>query len=117
MHRNPELAFHEQRTAAKLAERIKALGYETTTGIGGADIVGVMKNGDGPTVMLRTELDALPIQEKTRLPFASTVVVKDASGNSTPVAHACGHDLHVWAWFGTAKLMAENHERWHGTFS
>jgi hippurate hydrolase len=115
LHRNPELAFHEQRTAAKLAERIKALRYETTTGVGGTGIVGVMKNGAGPTVMLRTELDALPIQEKTGLPFASTVVVKDASGNSTPVAHACGHDLHMSAWFGTAKLMAENRERWHGT--
>lgn len=115
LHRNPELAFQEQQTASKLAARMKALGYEVTTGIGGTGIVAVLKNGQGPTVMLRTELDALPVQEKTGLPFASTVVVKNASGDSVPVMHACGHDLHMSAWFGTAKLMAENRQHWHGT--
>jgi hippurate hydrolase len=115
LHRNPELAFHEQQTAAKLAERTRALGYEVTTGVGGTGIVALLRNGAGPTVMLRTELDALPLLEKTGLSFASTVVVKDASGNATPVAHSCGHDLHMSAWFGTAKLMAENRQRWHGT--
>ena len=74
-----------------------------------------MKNGAGPTVMLRTELDALPVEEKTGLPFASTVVVKNASGQSTPVMHACGHDLHMSAWAGTARLMAEHRDRWRGT--
>ena len=74
-----------------------------------------MKNGPGPTVMLRTELDALPVEEKTGLPFASTVVIKNASGQSTPVMHACGHDLHMSAWAGTARLMAEHRDRWHGT--
>src|SRR6266852_5729532 len=115
LHRNPELAFHEQQTADKLAGRMKVLGYEVTTGVGGTGIVAVLKNGQGPTVMLRTELDALPVQEKTGLPYASTVVVKGASGESVPVMHACGHDIHMSAWYGTAKLMAENRQKWHGT--
>jgi len=97
LHRNPELAFQEVETAAKLAARVKALGYEVTTGIGRTGIVAVMKNGTGPTVMLRTELDALPVEEKTALPFASKVVVKNSSGQSTPVMHACGHDIHMSA--------------------
>lgn len=115
LHQNPELAFHEQRTAAELAERVKALGYEVTTGIGGTGIVALLKNGPGPTAMLRTELDALPIEEKTGLPFASTVRTKNAAGETIPVAHACGHDLHMSAWVGTAELMAQNRQRWHGT--
>ena len=115
LHRNPELAFQETQTAAKLAARMRALGFEVTTGIGGTGIVAVMKNAAGPTVMLRTELDALPVEEKTGLPFASTVVVKNASGQSIPVMHACGHDIHMAAWAGTARLMAEHRDRWHGT--
>jgi len=115
LHRNPELAFHEQRTAAELAERVKALGYDVTTGIGGTGIVAILKNGPGPTVMLRTELDALPIEEKTGLPFASTVKTKNAAGETIPVMHACGHDLHMSAWTGTAELMVQNRQRWHGT--
>src|SRR5712691_8830835 len=115
LHRNPELAFQEVQTAAKLAARVRALGYEVTSGVGRTGIVAVMKNGPGPTVMLRTELDALPVEEKTGLPFASTVVTKNASGQSTPVMHACGHDIHMAAWAGTARLMAEHRDRWHGT--
>ncbi len=115
LHRNPELAFQEVETAAKLAARVKSLGYEVTTGVGRTGIVAVMKNGAGPTVMLRTELDALPVEEKTGLPFASKVVIKNASGQSTPVMHACGHDIHMSAWAGTARLMAEHKDRWHGT--
>src|SRR6187431_746218 len=115
LHKNPELAFQETQTAAKLAAHVKALGFEVTTGVGGTGVVAVMKNGSGPTVMLRTELDALPVEEKTGLPFASTVVVKNASGQSTPVMHACGHDLHMSAWAGTARLMAEHRDRWSGT--
>jgi amidohydrolase len=115
LHRNPELAFQEVETAAKLAARVKALGYEVTTGVGRTGIVAVMKNGTGPTVMLRTELDALPVEEKTGLPFASKVVIKSSSGQSTPVMHACGHDIHMSAWAGTARLMAEHKDRWHGT--
>lgn len=115
LHRNPELAFHEQRTAAELARRVKALGFDVTTGVGGTGIVAILKNGPGPTVMLRTELDALPIEEKTGLPFASTVTTKNAAGETVPVAHACGHDLHMSAWVGTAELMAEDRQHWHGT--
>ncbi|MQA28213.1 MAG: hypothetical protein GEU82_00030 [Luteitalea sp.] len=98
LHRNPELAFEETETAAKLAARVKALGFEVTTGVGRTGIVAVLENGPGPTVMLRTELDALPVEEKTGLPFASTVMVKNANGQSTPVMHVCGHDLHMAAW-------------------
>ena len=115
LHRNPELAFHEQRTAATLAARVKALGYEVTTGVGGTGIVAILKNGAGPEVMLRTELDALPIEEKTGLPFASTVKTRNDAGEIVPVAHMCGHDLHMAAWAGTAELMAKNREHWHGT--
>ncbi len=115
LHRNPELAFQETQTAAKLAARVKALGFDVATGVGRTGVVAVMKNGDGPTVMLRTELDALPVEEKTGLPFASRVFVKNADGQSTPVMHACGHDLHMAAWAGTARLMAEHRDRWRGT--
>jgi amidohydrolase len=115
LHRNPELAFQEVRTSGKLAGFAKALGYDVTTGVGKTGVVAVMKNGPGPTVMLRTELDALPVEEKTGLPFASTVIAKTASGQTTPVMHACGHDIHMSAWAGTARWMAEHKDRWHGT--
>ncbi len=115
LHRNPELAFQEVRTAGKLAAFTKALGYDVTTGVGKTGIVAVLKNGPGPTVMLRTELDALPVEEKTGLPFASTVIGKTATGQTTPVMHACGHDIHMSAWAGTARWMAEHKDRWHGT--
>jgi amidohydrolase len=115
LHRNPELAFQEVQTAAKLAARVRELGYQVTTDVGRTGIVAVMKNGPGPTVMLRTELDALPVEEKTGLPFASQVVVKNGNGQSTPVMHACGHDIHMSAWAGTARLMAEHKDRWNGT--
>jgi amidohydrolase len=115
LHRNPELGFQEIQTSAKLAARLKALGFDVTTGVGKTGVVGVLRNGAGPTVMLRTELDALPVAEKTGLPFASTVVMKNAAGQSTLVMHACGHDLHMAAWAGTARLMAEHRSRWSGT--
>src|SRR5687768_15391056 len=115
LHRNPELAFQETQTAAKLAARVKALGFDVTTGVGRTGVVAVMKNGPRPTVMLRTELDALPVAEKTGLPFASTVVVKNANGQPVPVMHACGHDIHMAAWTGTARLLAEHRDRWSGT--
>jgi amidohydrolase len=115
LHRNPELAFSEHQTAAKLAERAKALGFDVTTGVGGTGVVALLRNGPGPTVMLRTEIDALPVQEKTGLAFASTATAKNAAGEVVPVMHACGHDLHMSAWFGTAKLMADNRKQWSGT--
>lgn len=115
LHRHPELAFQETETAAKLTSRLRALGFDVSTGIGRTGIVAVLRNGPGQTVMLRTELDALPVEEKTGLPFASAVVATNAAGQSTPVMHACGHDLHMAAWAGTARLMAEHRDRWHGT--
>jgi amidohydrolase len=115
LHKNPELAFQETQTAAKLAAHVKALGFEVTTGVGGTGVVAVMRNGAGPTVMLRTEMDALPVEEKTGLPYASTVKVKNASGQLVPVMHACGHDLHMAAWAGAARLLAEQRKRWQGT--
>jgi amidohydrolase len=115
LHRNPELAFNEHQTAKKLAERVKALGFEVTTGVGGTGIVAILKNGPGPTAMLRTELDALPVLEKTGLAFASTATAKNAAGETVPTMHACGHDVHMSAWYATAKLMAENRKAWSGT--
>ena len=115
IHRNPELAFQEVQTAAKLASRLKALGYEVTTGVGRTGVVGLLKNGAGPTVMLRTELDALPVAEKTGVAFASTVITKNLAGATVPVMHACGHDLHMTAWSGTAKWMVDHRQQWHGT--
>ena len=115
LHRNPELAFNEHQTAKKLAERVKALGFDVTTGVGGTGIVAILKNGPGPIAMLRTELDALPVQEKTGLAFASTATGKNPAGETVPVMHACGHDVHMSAWYATAKLMAENRKAWSGT--
>src|SRR4030095_257773 len=111
LHRNPELAFQETQTAAKLAARLKALGFEVTTGVGKTGIVAIMKNGAGPTVMLRTELDALPVAEKTGLPFASSVTTKNAAGQVVPVMHACGHDVHMSAGASTARIMAAHKDR------
>src|ERR1700719_3269837 len=115
LHRNPELAFHEERTAATLAAHVKAFGYEVTSSVGGTGVVAILKNGPGPVVMLRTELDALPIEEKTGLPFASVVRVKNDAGELISVSHMCGHDIHMSAWVGTAELMAKNRSHWHGT--
>lgn len=115
LHQHPELAFHEQQTVAKLAERMKALGYEVTTDVGKTGIVAILRNGDGPTVMLRTDLDALPVEEKTGLAYASKVTTTDEAGLTVPVMHACGHDIHMSSWYGTAKLMTANKLQWHGT--
>jgi hippurate hydrolase len=115
LHQHPELSSQEHETARKLAERVRALGYEVTTGVGGTGVVALLRNGPGPTVMLRTEMDALPVKEKTGLPFASTVVAKGPAGETVPVMHACGHDLHMAAWYGTAQLMAQNRKAWSGT--
>lgn len=106
LHRHPELSGKEARTAATLAVSLRKLGFEVTTGVGGTGVVGVLRNGQGPTVMLRTELDALPLNEKTGLPYASTV---------PGVMHACGHDLHMAAWTGAAALLAALRNHWHGT--
>jgi len=116
LHRNPELSSHEEKTAAKIADQLRKLGYEVTTGFGGTGVVGVLKNGSGPTVMIRAELDALPVEEKTGLPYASQVKSKNDKGADVGVMHACGHDLHMAIGMGTAALLAQNKDRWRGTF-
>lgn len=115
LHQNPELSSHETQTAAKLASRFRSLGYEVTEHVGGTGIVAILKNGPGPTVMLRTELDALPVEEKTGLAYASKVRTKDDAGHDVPVMHACGHDLHMAAIVGTGAIMARSKDSWHGT--
>ena len=116
LHRNPELSSHEEKTAAKIADQLRKLGYEVTTEFGGTGVVGVLKNGSGPTVMIRAELDALPVEEKTGLPYASQVKSKNDKGADVGVMHACGHDLHMAIGMGTAALLAQNKDRWRGTF-
>jgi hippurate hydrolase len=115
LHRHPELSMHEQHTAAKLAAVLRELHFEVTEHVGGTGIVGVLRNGKGPVVMLRTELDALPVEEKTGLPFASTERTIDAAGHEVAVMHACGHDAHMAAWTATARVMAATRDRWRGT--
>jgi len=115
VHQNPELSSHETHTAAKLASRLRSLGYDVTEHVGGNGIVAVLKNGPGPTIMLRTELDALPVEEKTGLPYASKVHTRDDAGRDVPVMHACGHDLHMASLIGTAAVMALSKTTWHGT--
>jgi len=115
IHEHPELSTEETQTAAKMASRLRELGYEVTEHVGGNGVVAVMHNGAGPTIMLRTELDALPVEEKTSLPYASKVYAKDPSGHDVPVMHACGHDLHMAALYGTAAILAHSKLTWHGT--
>ena len=115
LHHNPELSSHEAQTAAKLAGHLRAAGYEVTEHVGGTGIVAILKNGAGPTIMLRTELDALPVEEKTGLPYASKVHTKDDSGRDVPVMHACGHDLHMATLLGTAEIMVHSKNTWRGT--
>lgn len=115
LHQHPELSSHETRTAAELATRLRGLGFEVTEHVGGTGVVGVLKNGAGPTVMLRTELDGLPVEEKTGLPYASKAHTKDDNGRDVSVMHACGHDVHMASWWGTASILAHSKDTWHGT--
>ncbi|MGP3769486.1 amidohydrolase [Streptomyces sp. SDT5-1] len=115
LHTHPELGRQEHRTAAKAAEALRTDGYEVTEGIGGTGLIGVLRRGEGPTVMLRADMDALPVAEATGLPYASTVTVPSDDGTPVPVMHACGHDVHVASMLGFARLMARAREAWHGT--
>jgi len=115
IHSHPELSLQETRTAGLAAERLNAAGYEVTEQIGGTGVVGLLKNGDGPTVMLRADMDALPVKEDTGLPYASTVTASGADGSETPVMHACGHDIHVTWLAGASALFAEARDAWRGT--
>ena len=115
VHAHPELSMREERTAQLAAERLRAAGFEVETGVGKTGVVGVLRNGEGPTVMLRADMDALPIKEDTGLPYASAVTAKDSNGHTVPVGHMCGHDIHV-AWLaGAAKILADTRESWRGT--
>lgn len=115
LHKNPELSHAEQRTASGVAEWLSRTGYEVHKGIGGTGVVGILRNGPGPTVMLRADMDALPLEEKTGLPYASTARTTDADGVDVPVMHACGHDAHTACLVGTADLLSETREEWAGT--
>jgi amidohydrolase len=115
IHANPELSMLETRTAAVAAERLKKAGFEVTTGVGKTGVVGVRRNGDGPTVMLRADMDALPVEEATGLSYASKVKVKDRDGNLVSVGHMCGHDMHVTWLVGATALLAQARESWRGT--
>jgi len=115
LHRHPELSHQEHDTARRVAERLQGDGLTVQTGIGGTGVVGVLANGSGPTVLLRCELDALPLREDTGAPYASTVTVRDAGGHEVPVDHACGHDMHMACMTGMATLMAARRDRWQGT--
>ncbi|HXR92526.1 MAG TPA: amidohydrolase [Steroidobacteraceae bacterium] len=115
LHQHPELSGAETRTAAKLAAQLRALGYTVTEHVGGTGVVAILRNGPGKTILLRTELDALPVEEKTGLPFASRVHAKDPAGRDVPVGHMCGHDLHMSALVATAAVMAHSRNSWQGT--
>ncbi len=114
-HRNPELSGLEVRTAARMAQELRALGYEVTTGVGGTGVVAILRNGSGPTVLMRGDMDGLPLQERSGLPNASTARQTDASGVEQPVMHACGHDVHITALVGTARQMRARRANWSGT--
>lgn len=114
LHRNPELSFAEHRTAGIVAERLTALGYEVTTGVGRTGVVGVLENGDGPTVLLRADMDGLPVREATGLDYASTAR-GTADGEEVPVMHACGHDVHVACLIGAAERLVSERSMWSGT--
>ena len=115
MHANPELSMQEVRTPAKMAPEMRKLGFEVTEHVGRTGLIAVMRNGPGPVLMLRADMDALPVKEQTGLPFASKAIGKLPDGSPTPIMHACGHDTHIAAWLGTARRMAASKDQWSGT--
>ena len=115
LHANPELSLREERTSARIAEELSRLGFAVTQRVGGYGVVGVLRNGAGPVVLVRTDMDALPVTEGTGLPYASTVRARDEQGREVGVMHACGHDAHMTVFLGTARVLAAVRDRWHGT--
>lgn len=115
VHEHPELSHREQRTAGLVADRLRGAGFEVHERVGGTGVVGVLRHGDGATVLMRADMDALPVREATGLPYASTVTGVDADGNEVPVMHACGHDVHVACLAGAAQLLADGRQHWTGT--
>lgn len=115
LHSRPELSGMEVETSARIAEELKQAGFDVTTKVGGHGVVGVLHNGDGPTVLLRTDLDGLPVKEQTGLPYASTIIRPNRDGKEGPAMHACGHDMHMTVFVGTARLLAKNKDSFRGT--
>ena len=115
LHQAPELSYHEVNTSKRMAEEMRALGFEVTEDVGGFGVVSVMRNGEGPVVLLRADMDALPVKEQTGLPYASGVTALDDRGNEVPVMHACGHDIHMSAFVGAARRLAALRDAWSGT--
>ena len=115
LHTHPELSFHEIKTAERVAAELRKVGAEVTTGVGKLGVVGLLKNGPGATVLIRADLDALPVVEATGVPYASKVTTLDAAGKSVGVMHACGHDVHMTCLVGTARWLAAHRDRWSGT--
>jgi len=115
LHQHPELSLSEERSAARMAKELKAVGFDITEKVGGHGVAGVLKNGDGPTILVRADMDALPIVEQTGLPYASKVVTRDRSGREVGVMHACGHDVHMTCFVGTARVLTALKDRWSGT--
>jgi hippurate hydrolase len=115
LHRNPELSMQEDKTAARLAEELRAIGAKVTTGVGGHGVVGVLENGPGNVLMIRADMDALPVAEETGVPYASKVRALDPRGATVPVMHACGHDIHMTNLIGVARYLAAHRDRWRGT--
>ena len=115
LHANPELSFMEERSAAVMAREARAVGFEVTEKVGGHGVVAVLRNGPGPVVLIRADMDGLPVEEASGLAYASTVTQEDIDGKVKPVMHACGHDTHMTAWIGTARLLAASKAKWSGT--
>jgi len=115
LHQNPELSFHEEQTGKRMAEELKKAGFKVTSNFGGYGVVGVMKNGKGPTIMVRTDLDALPVKEESGVAYESKIKTKDDTGKEVSVMHACGHDMHMTAWVGTARVLSQMKKEWKGT--
>jgi hippurate hydrolase len=115
LHTHPELSLQEEQTAARLVRELDGTGFEVTPHLGGHGVVAVLKNGAGPTLLVRTDMDALPVVEQTGLPYASKARARDREGKDVGVMHACGHDVHMTCWVGTARLLAGMKDRWHGT--
>ncbi len=115
-HRNPELSLVENQTAARMAKELRAAGFEVTEGVGGTGVVAMMQNGDGPMVMMRADMDGLPVEEKSGLSYASVATqISPITGKVVPVMHACGHDVHITSLVGTARYMSSHKNGWSGT--
>jgi hippurate hydrolase len=115
LHQHPELSHQERRTAGRVAGQLQQYGFTVQSGIGGTGVVGILSSGSGPTVLLRADMDALPVREDTGVDYASTATAQDADGQEVAVAHACGHDVHVSCLLGAGKLLADHRGRWNGT--